>query len=58
MLSPALRADIDMKVEMPEEVWILFVDVTEFQMLNLPEWMRVTPCRGAAGSNYGAECHF
>jgi len=37
MLSPALRADIDVKVEMPEELWPVFVDVTEFQMalLNL-----------------------
>jgi CheY-like chemotaxis protein len=37
MLSPALRADIDVKVDMPEELWPAFVDVTEFQMalLNL-----------------------
>jgi signal transduction histidine kinase/sensor domain CHASE-containing protein len=37
MLSPALRADIDVKVEMPEELWPVFVDLTEFQMalLNL-----------------------
>jgi signal transduction histidine kinase/CheY-like chemotaxis protein len=37
MLSPALRADIDVKVEMPEELWPVFVDLAEFQMalLNL-----------------------
>jgi C4-dicarboxylate-specific signal transduction histidine kinase len=31
MLSPALRADIDVKVEMPAELWPVLVDVTEFQ---------------------------
>jgi signal transduction histidine kinase/CheY-like chemotaxis protein len=37
MLSPALRDDIDVKVEMPEELWPVFVDLAEFQMalLNL-----------------------
>jgi len=37
MLSPALRPDIEVKVEIPEEVWPVFVDLAEFQMalLNL-----------------------
>jgi two-component system NtrC family sensor kinase len=37
MLSPALRADIEVKVEMPGELWPVFVDLAEFQMalLNL-----------------------
>jgi two-component system NtrC family sensor kinase len=37
MLSPALRADIEVKLEMPEELWPVFVDLAEFQMalLNL-----------------------
>ena len=32
MLSPALRADIEVKVEMPEELWPVLVDLAEFQM--------------------------
>jgi signal transduction histidine kinase/CheY-like chemotaxis protein len=37
MLSPALPADIEVKVEMPGELWPVFVDLAEFQMalLNL-----------------------
>ena len=37
MLSPALRPDIAVKVEIPQEVWPVFVDLAEFQMalLNL-----------------------
>jgi len=37
MLSPALRPDIEVKVEIPGEVWPVFVDLAEFQMalLNL-----------------------
>jgi signal transduction histidine kinase/CheY-like chemotaxis protein/sensor domain CHASE-containing protein len=37
MLSPALRADIDVRVEMPERLWPVLVDLPEFQMalLNL-----------------------
>jgi signal transduction histidine kinase/ActR/RegA family two-component response regulator/sensor domain CHASE-containing protein len=37
MLSPALRTDIEVKIEMPRELWSVFVDVAEFQMalLNL-----------------------
>jgi signal transduction histidine kinase/CheY-like chemotaxis protein len=32
MLSPALRPDIEVKVEMPQELWPVFVDFAEFQM--------------------------
>jgi signal transduction histidine kinase len=32
MLSPALRPDIEVKVEMPGELWPVFVDFAEFQM--------------------------
>jgi signal transduction histidine kinase/ActR/RegA family two-component response regulator len=32
MLSPALRADIEVKVEMPGELWPVLVDFAEFQM--------------------------
>jgi signal transduction histidine kinase/CheY-like chemotaxis protein len=37
MLSPALRADIDLKVEIPPDLWPVLVDLPEFQMalLNL-----------------------
>jgi signal transduction histidine kinase len=30
MLSPALRTNIEMKVEMPAELWPVFVDLAEF----------------------------
>ena len=32
MLSPALRADIEVKVEMPGDLWPVFIDFAEFQM--------------------------
>ena len=32
MLSPTLRADIKVKVDMPGELWPVFVDFAEFQM--------------------------
>jgi len=32
MLSPALRPDIEVKVEIPGELWPVFVDSAEFQM--------------------------
>jgi len=37
MLSPTLRPDIEVRVEMPAELWPVFVDLAEFQMalLNL-----------------------
>jgi signal transduction histidine kinase/CheY-like chemotaxis protein len=37
MLSPALGTDIDVKIRIPDELWPVFVDLTEFQMalLNL-----------------------
>jgi two-component system, NtrC family, sensor kinase len=32
MLSPSLRADIEVKVEMPEELWPVLVDLAEFEL--------------------------
>jgi two-component system NtrC family sensor kinase len=50
MLSPALRADIDVKVEMPEELWPVFVDLTEFQMALLNLGMNARDAMPGSGS--------
>jgi len=35
MLSPALGTDIEVKIRMPDELWPVFVDLTEFEMAML-----------------------
>jgi CheY-like chemotaxis protein len=49
MLSPALRADIEVKVEMPEELWPVFVDLAEFQMALLNVGMNARDAMADSG---------